>query len=621
MNSIPWQLVRWLGETESARWWRRASGPNAALDSSDSIPSLFLAQAQRRREHVAVVCGDQRVTYGELEARSAHIASRLLREGCGPGALVGLLTGRSVDCVAAMLGVLRAGATYLPLDPHSPRARLELILQDAAPSVLLYAKELEPLASAFAGPRFELATSGKHGTCASAPRSGGDSIAYVMYTSGSTGRPKGVAIPHRGIIRLVRDAAYCRFSENDRVYHGMPVAFDGATFEIWGALLHGATIIVAPEGVSLADIAVLVRRHEISVLLLSTGLFHLMVDAELEALSRLRYLLAGGDVMARRSAELALASLSCTLVNGYGPTESTTFAACHVMRAGDKLGGAVPIGVPISNTRTYVLDAELRPQAPGTVGELYIAGDGLAHGYWRRPDLTAERFIPDPFGAAGSRMYRTGDLCMHHEEGYLTFHGRCDAQVKIRGFRVELEEVEAALELDSHVARAAALIVSEREDKQLVAFVGARSSSMPSASELKAALALRVPSYMVPARIVVLPALPLTEHGKIDRAALREVASSEREAASTGVERAPQEADATPMVGQVSAVFREVFETPEIHAGTSFYELGGDSLRAMRLCARLREVFAVEVPLRVVLENSVVADLAGAIEALLASHR
>jgi acyl-coenzyme A synthetase/AMP-(fatty) acid ligase/acyl carrier protein len=434
----------------------------------------------------------------------------------------------------------------------------------------------------------------------------------VTYTSGSTGSPKGVAVPHRAVVRLVRGNDYARMGPDEVFLQLAPVSFDASTFEIWGALLSGARLAVAPShALSLAEVGRAVREHQVTTLWLTAGLFNQMVDDRLDDLRGVRQLLAGGDVLSVRHVRRVLDELpACRLINGYGPTEATTFSCCYTApRPLPEACESLPIGGPIANTRAYVLDRHLSPVPVGVPGELYIGGDGLARGYLGRPGLTAERFVPDPFAAEpGSRLYRTGDRVRWLPEGVLEFHGRLDEQVKIRGFRIEPGEIEAALAGHPAVREAAVLAQPGRHgDKHLVAyFVG----SAP-VTELRRHLEGRLPGYMVPAAYVALDALPLTASGKLDRAALPALAPAPTEAFVP-----PRGTAETVLAG----IWAEVLGVPSVGAHDNFFDLGGHSLMATRVVSRIRDEFGTDLPLRALFETPTVSGLAGAVERATASR-
>ena len=356
-----------------------------------------------------------------------------------------------------------------------------------------------------------------------------DQLAYVMYTSGSTGTPKGVAVTHGGVVRLVTEPNYVRLDAAQTLLQLAPLTFDASTLEVWGALLNGGRLVVMPPiAPTLDEISQVIVDQEVTTLWLTAGLFHLMVDEQLEDLSRVGQLLAGGDVLSVHHVEKYLAALGESarrLINGYGPTENTTFTCCHLMDGQTRLNGSVPIGRPITNTQVYVLDAEMQVAPLGVVGELYIGGAGLARGYFSRPELTAERFVPHPHSTeAGERLYRTGDMVRWHESGELEFIGRVDGQVKIRGFRIEVGEIEAVLAAHPGVREAVVMVrEDERGDKRLAAYVVKEAEREVTARELKDYLREQLPEYMQVQWVVAVEEMPLTTNGKVDRRALQAV--------------------------------------------------------------------------------------------------
>ena len=494
---------------------------------SATLPELFAAQVAKTPDATAVVLEDERLTYRELDARSSQLAHHLRAHGVGPEVVVGLCVERSLEMLVGLLGILKAGGAYLPLDPDYPPERLAFMLDDAgAPVLVTHSALLDRLPEHHA--RIVCLDADWPAIAAqptSAPALALDpqNTVYVTYTSGSTGTPKGVVIAHHNVVRLVKSANYVELTPDDVFLQLAPLSFDASTFEIWGALLNGARLVIYPDDAfELARLKRVVAEAGISVLWLTAALFHQVVDEDLPAIACVRKLLAGGDVLsATHVRQVIEAGTGCQLINGYGPTEGTTFSACFPARGPTTFRDSVPIGRPISNTQVYVLDGGLQPVPAGVAGELYIAGAGLARGYLGRAGLTAERFVADPFGPAGSRMYRTGDLARWRADGVLDFLGRADAQVKLRGFRIEPGEIEAALLRHADVAQAA-VIAREDEpgDKRLVAYVVAAAGASADAAALRAHLAASLPDYMVPSAFVVLDKLPLTPNGKLDRKAL-----------------------------------------------------------------------------------------------------
>ncbi|MEE8524784.1 MAG: amino acid adenylation domain-containing protein [Thermoanaerobaculia bacterium] len=573
------------------------------LPPAASIVELFEAQVRRGPDAVAVVlpapdpaATARHVTYRDLDRRADRLARELRILGVGPEVLVGTFLDRSLDMVVATLAILKAGGAYLPLDPSYPRDRLAFMMRDTETPVVL---TREPLAERLPGPipgvrvirlDAERPDAGGLGAVDSPSPVGRDHLAYVMYTSGSTGRPKGVAVTHRSVVRLVQETWFADFSPRQIFLQLAPSSFDAATLEIWGPLLNGGRLVVAVPGkLSLDELGALIERHRVTTLWLTAGLFHQMVESQQRRLRSLRQLLAGGDVLSPARVRDTLEALPCTVINGYGPTENTTFSTCHPMTDPPQVGATVAIGRPISNSRAYVLDRRLRPVPLGVPGQLCVAGAGLARGYLNRPALTAEKLVPDPVGGvAGGRVYLTGDRARFLADGTIEFQGRFDHQVKIRGFRIEPGEIEAALTARPEI-EAACVVMCEiaPDDRRLVAYVVATAVD---AAEVRDRLRGQLPDYMVPAAIVFLDTLPLNPNGKVDRRALPEPEWGDE----GGVYRAPQ----NPTEELVAGVWSEVLGVERIGRTDNFFDLGGHSLLATQVISRLRQIFEIELPLR-----------------------
>ncbi len=590
-----------LGEGERRQILSEWSGAAPAFPRQATIHGLFAGQAARTPDAVAVVLGDAALTYAGLAARAGRVAARLRRRGILPETRVAVTGERSLDLVASLLGILQAGCAYLPLDPELPPERRAFLLADAGAVPL---------------PQEEEDEADDEGTAFPPPPVAPDQLAYVTYTSGSTGTPKGVAVTHRNVVRLVRGSGFAHLGPEETFLQLAPLAFDAATLEIWAPLLNGGRLVLFPgRRASLDEIGEAIARHGVTTLWLTAGLFHQMVDERPQALRPLRQLLAGGDVLSPAHVRRALEALpGVALINGYGPTENTTFTACRTLVSADVADGAgpVPIGRPIGGTRVYVLDAALRPVPEGVWGELFAGGDGVARGYLGRPELTAERFLPDPFGPRpGGRLYRTGDL-VRWRAGVLEFLGRRDGQVKIRGHRIELGEVEAALTAHPAVGEAVVAVAAVREDRpgdrRLVAYVTAASElvpdTAPDAGELRRHLASRLPEPYIPTVFVLLDRLPLTPNGKVDRRAL-----PAPEGTAAAQSHVPPE---TPVEEWLTAVCAEVLglESAErVSVCDNFFALGGHSLLATRFVARLRELYGLDVSLQMVFDAADLRDL------------
>ncbi|HJX28187.1 MAG TPA: amino acid adenylation domain-containing protein, partial [Thermoanaerobaculia bacterium] len=462
-------------------------GEGESYPREATLYDLFAEQAALRPDAVALVglAGDGTVlTYGELARQATRWAHRLRALGVGPEVRVAVCLDRAPARVVATLAVLAAGGAYVPLDPAYPRERLALLMRSSAAQVLVTEERWLPMVSEMVSemwaelPDRKAAILCVDGTVqemgegeqweereAALPAVAATGLAYVMYTSGSTGEPKGVGVTHRGVVRLVRGTGYARFGRDETLLLYAPYAFDASTLELWGALLHGSRLVIPPPGLlTPAELGDVVQREGVTTLWLTTGLFRQMVEENLEALSGVRQLLTGGDVMPVAHALRVLAELPETrLINFYGPTENTCFTSFYPVRAAAELDPSVPVGRPIAHTWVAVLDRDQMLVPPGVAGELYTGGDGLARGYLGHPDRTAERFLPDPSGReAGGRLYRTGDLVRWRRSGDLEFLGRIDAQVKVRGFRVEPGEIETALA--AHPRLSGAVVLAQREE-------------------------------------------------------------------------------------------------------------------------------------------------------------
>ncbi|MFB7342805.1 amino acid adenylation domain-containing protein [Streptomyces hydrogenans] len=504
------------------------------------VHTLVERHARESPDRTAVRCGDEALTYGALWDRATRVAAGLRRAGVGPGALVGVLAERGVAAVVHLLACSMAGACAVPLDPGYPDARLALMTGDprlvaalAAPEHAHRVPETVPTLSADdldrpSSPELRPDPDGTGTGAASGPEGDGADrghrLATLMYTSGSTGAPKGVEITHRGIVRLVRDERIA-FRPDDVVLHCAPLAFDASLLEIWGALARGAVLEIAPPGpLSLSELAEVVRGRGITALWLTAGLFHQLAEYEPDCLERVRLLLTGGDVVSPHHVRAVLTRWpGLDVVNGYGPTENTTFTTCHVLAdPAEAAGTSLPIGRPVAGTGVHLLDAYGNPVPPGVPGELWTSGDGLARGYAGRPDLTAERFVtPDRGPLQGVRMYRTGDLAALRDDGALDFLGRRDLQVKVNGYRIELAEIEAAVLAHPDVRQVCVVVEPDAfGGKRLSAHVVADADAPRLTRELRLALRSRLPAFMVPARWTVVDGLPLTANGKTDRSRL-----------------------------------------------------------------------------------------------------
>ncbi|HEX8275245.1 MAG TPA: non-ribosomal peptide synthase/polyketide synthase [Longimicrobiaceae bacterium] len=627
--------VELLDAAERRRLLVAHNAPGAVPAPTRTVHELFAEQARRTPDAPALRFGGATITYAELDRRSAALARELLARGVGPDARVGLLAERSADMVAGMLAVLRAGGAYLPLDPEYPAERLAWMLEDAGARVLLAQGALLDRVPEFAGEIVALDTphppapsptrgEGEHdgaqdgaavavAGCSLSPLTCPLSLAYVVYTSGSTGTPKGVAVPHRAVVRLVRDADFAQLGPGDRVAQVANAAFDAATWEVWGALLNGGCVVGIDRDTTLMPqrLAEALRREGVTGMFITSALFAQTVAAAPDAFATVRHLLTGGDAMDPGAARRALAAgAPGRLVNAYGPTENTVFSTWHPVAAVEADAWTVPIGRPIAGSTAYVLDPAGEPVPEGWPGELCVGGWGVARGYLGRPGLTADRFVPDAFGGVpGARLYRTGDRARWSARGELEFLGRADFQVKVRGFRVEPGEVEAALAAHPAVNEAVVVLRADASgDRRLVGYAAADPEAGPSGADLRAYLRGRLPEHMVPSAVVVLATLPLTANGKTDRRALPDPEPGADDAG------APPR---TPTEQTLAEIYAEVLGAARVGIHAGFFDLGGHSLLATRAILRIREAFGVDVPLRALFEAPTVAGLAGVVEELL----
>jgi amino acid adenylation domain-containing protein len=630
-----------------------------------SVVDVFADRVRDHPDSPAVVSGDAVLSYRDLDRRAGGLARRLELAGVRAGDRVAVIDDRSPSMVVALVAVLRLGAAYVGLDPALPRAHVERLAGEAGIRVacaadaqagafvgglLAVVSEDEPVAGRQAVDSDAAGRQATESGAALVPRRSPAPLdcAYICFTSGSTAEPRGVEVPHRGIVRLVRGAGYVHLDGADAVLAMAPLSFDASTFEIWGALLNGARLVLAPPGpLSTGEIAGVLRAGRVTTAWFTAGLFHQMVDHEIEALASVRQILAGGDVLSPMHVDRLLQVLrpDGVLVNGYGPTETTTFATCHVLHAGEVVGGPVPIGAPIGNSSAYVLDARRRLAPSGVAGELWVGGDGVALGYLGRPDLTAELFVADPFSTdAGARLYRTGDLVRRPAGGPLEFLGRADRQLKIRGFRVEPGEVEHALA--QHPAIRQTFVQGRefgRDDRRLVAYLvpasagpGAVGRSLsagpgaveepaeagpaaaegrPSDDDLRAFVRQTLPAPLVPSRFVWLDELPLSANGKIDAERLPAPPSGWARMHGGGEGEGPEprrEPTRTPTRFELRllALWEEILGVRPIAPADDFFDLGGHSLLAVELFAAIERDLGARLPLATIFEAPTVEQLA-----------
>ncbi|WAC19373.1 amino acid adenylation domain-containing protein [Luteolibacter sp. SL250] len=593
-----------LTEAESSRILGDWSAAPSVYPRDETVAGLFHGIAGQHPAKVALIHGDKSTTYGELDRRALAVASKLRASGLAAGDLVAVSSPPTADMIAALLGILMAGGAYVPLNPADPAERSKLLLEECGARFLLSDTNDGLLSSGTWLPLAEAVSSNADAGMEPGGRAG--DAAYLMFTSGSTGTPKGVLVPHRAIVRLVKDANFLPIGEEDVFLHAAPASFDASTLEIWGPLLNGASLVLPGGGTSLDQIASCVRNQGVTILWLTSGLFNLMVEEHAEALSGLKYLLAGGDVLSMPHVRKAMAALPLTtLVNGYGPTENTTFTTCHTITRGDLNRASIPIGRPVSNTTVFVLDASGNPVPPGIPGELHTGGDGLAIGYHRDAALTAEKFITHPrFG----RLYRTGDRCRWTVGGVLEFIGRTDHQVKVRGFRIEPGEIEAVL--GSHPEVRLAKVAVRGDDsgsKRILAWVQPAPGASPTPAVLRTYLAGVLPAFMCPDAIGLIDRFPITANGKIDSRTLPDPQA----------EKQPAREHAPPTGGteqRLARIWSDLLGIPDISRNDEFFALGGHSLMALRMFSRLNREFDRSLPLSALISHPTVGELAVLLE-------
>ncbi|MBN3963087.1 non-ribosomal peptide synthetase [Nostoc sp. NMS8] len=576
------------------------------------IHQLFEAQVEKTPDAVALIFNNQHFTYKDLNSRANQLAQHLQSLGVGTETLVGICIERSLEMVVALLAILKAGGAYVPLDPGYPQERLAFMLSDTQVSVLLTQKELVTKLPTHIA--FVICLDADWNTIAENKKENlstsitADNLAYVMYTSGSTGTPKGVSVIHRGVVRLVKETNYAHLTDEEIILQLAPISFDASTFEIWGCLLNGGQLVIYPPNTpSLEELGQIIQQYQVTTLWLTAGLFHLIVDEKIDALKSLRQLLAGGDVLSVPHVQKFLQTVeNCQLINGYGPTENTTFTCYHTITAPLQADVSIPIGRPIANTQVYILDQNLQPVSIGEAGELYIGGDGLARGYLNRPDLTAEKFIDHSFDSdSATRLYKTGDLARYLSDGRIEFLGRIDNQVKIRGFRIELGEIER--EIAQHLDVRENVVLARQDEigeKQLTAYIVPQYNSSYTHNKLRLFLQQRLPNYMVPSAFVMLESLPLTANGKVDRHKLPAPSRERPQLEQAYI--APQ----NDLERLLAGILSELLKIDRVGIDDNFFDLGATSILILQVAVRVQQELGIELSAVKLFQYSTISSLA-----------
>jgi amino acid adenylation domain-containing protein len=582
------------------------NGTEAEYPRDSNIPAVFKTQTAARPDQIAVRYEDRSLTYARLDQHTSSLAEQLIALGVRKGETVGLLMDRSLEFPVALLGITKAGGISVPLDPAYPIERQSHLIENSGANILVTSRTLLERASSVAKQVLvaedvvEQAISKEHVSVAIEP----DDVACLMYTSGATGGPKGVAITHRNILRLARGISAVSITDKDVVAQIGAISRDASLFEIWGALLNGATVAVYPAGKpSLNDLGAFIRNSEISTLLIAPSLFRQMMESKAADLRSVRRLIMGGGVMPLALASTAFKNLPRTkLFNAYGPTECTTLAVIYPLTSIAAVGDSVPIGRPVENTTIYILNEHTNLLPVGAVGEICIGGDGVAKGYWNQPQLTARNFVADPF--SGGRMYRTGDLGKYRADGNILFLGRRDRQVKLSGYKIDLGELETAVATHSAVAAVAVVLTGVDDETRLTAFVELVPGSTLTYAQLREFLSAKLPGYMIPSHLEILEELPRSVNGDVDYVAL-----SQRPR-SADVAREEDVAPRTRAEHLLVELWQEILAAERVRVTDNFFDLGGHSLVATRLLSRVRETFQTEVTMGQFFDNPTVAGLA-----------
>ena len=573
-----------------------------------TIQQAFESQVNKTPEHVALVCNEDTLTYAELNQRANQLAHYLREHNVGPDTPVGIYLDREINTVVAILAILKAGGAYLPLDPSYPAERLQFMLEDSDAPVVISLSSM--LLNTDGRIRIDLDKLDLSGQPVDNPpcSANGTNLAYIIFTSGSTGQPKGTLIENHSVLRLVINTNYVQFSDSCRIAMLAPISFDASTFELWGSLLHGGRCVIFPKRIPTIDeLGQFLQANRIDFLWLTATLFNTVIDTAPEILSTVKQLLTGGEALSVTHIARASELLPDTqLINGYGPTESTTFTTTYKIPRPLPIGlRNIPIGKPISNTNVYILDQHMEPVPVGLPGELYIGGDGLSRGYLNRAELTAERFVANPFSASNaSRLYKTGDVVRYLNDGNIEFIGRSDDQIKLRGFRIELGEIEAALLEHANVNNAAVILHDHKTSgKRLVAYLVADKESSDLAQEMQRHLTDKIPKYMAPSIYIPVERIPQTSNGKLDRKALPNPEAYQQAMPAAG-ELPDSDAERA-----LATIWGELLGTDNIGLDDDFFDLGGHSLLTIKLLQKIEAATGEQLTIADVFDNPTIREL------------
>ena len=595
-----------LNEDEKNRVLIDFNNTKTNYPKDKAIQQIFEEQVRNRPESVAIVYGQCQLTYRELNSKANQLTRKMIELGIKPNEIIGLITERSIEMVIGMVAVLKAGCAYLPIDPKYPKERKQFMVDDGHVSLLLICEQ-DKMDLDYHGVILNLGDNSLYSGCIDNidTNCNGNSLAYIMYTSGSTGWPKGVMVEHRNVIRLVKNTNYINFTQQDAILQTGAVVFDASTFEIWGSLLNGIRLCLVDNDVILNrdKLEKAIESLDITIMWLTSSLFNQLSQDKPDMFKKLNYLLVGGEVLSSKHINQVRKSCpNLKVINGYGPTENTTFSICHLIEKDYEQN--IPIGKPISNSTAYIIGENNKLQPIGVAGELLVGGDGVARGYLNNTELTKEKFIDNPF-VTGERAYRTGDLARWLPDGNIEFLGRIDGQVKIRGYRIEPKEIETVLTGHKDVKEAVVLVKTDQKDnKYLCAYLVIQNNL--SVREIREYLSGRLPDYMVPSDYIEISKIPLTLNGKVDIKALSET----RYSMSAGVS---YEAPSNKMEEKLVEIWKEVLGAEQVGIRDNFFELGGDSIKAIQVAAHLNNI-GLKLEIRDLLQNPTIKELGMLVE-------